>query len=166
MEFAMKPTHRKATPFMRTIRLATILLLPVLIAIEALADETGLLGGLRRHTVLGSTIPENGDQNPYAVVVSPVTTGALQKDDVLIDNFNDRNNLQGLGSTIVRYRPSTKKMTLFASVPRNLPQCPGGVGMTAAMAVLTSGWVIVGSLPSKDGTDQPPLSGPFVMLVH
>ena len=148
----MKPTHRKATPFMRTIRLATILLLPVLIAIEALADETGLLGGLRRHTVLGSTIPENGDQNPYAVVVSPVTTGALQKDDVLIDNFNDRNNLQGLGSTIVRYRPSTKKMTLFASVPRNLPQCPGGVGMTAAMAVLTSGWVIVGSLPSKDGT--------------
>ena len=50
-------------------------------------------------------MPDNGDQNPYAIVVAPVTTGKLQQGDVLVDNFNDRNNLQGLGSTIVYYRP-------------------------------------------------------------
>lgn len=35
----------------------------------------------------------------------------------------------------------------------NLPgKCPGGVGLTTALAVLRTGWVIVGSLPTTDGT--------------
>ena len=143
---------RKISIFKQVVISASILLASSATFIGAKADDNGMLGSIRRHTILGSTIPDNGDQNPYAVVVAPVTIGKIQKDDVLVDNFNDRNNLQGLGSTIVSYRPSTKKVTLFASVPRTLPQCPGGVGMTAAMAVLKSGWVIVGSLPSKDGT--------------
>jgi hypothetical protein len=78
--------------------------------------------------------------------------GKLQQDDVLVDNFNNMTNLQGLGTTIVDYNPTTRKTTLFASVPRQLPQCPGGVGLSTAMAVLKSGWVIVGSTPSNDGT--------------
>lgn len=116
------------------------------------AAERGLLEQFRKHTILGSTVPENGDQNPYAIVVAPVSIGKIQKGDVLVDNFNDRNNLQGLGTTIVSFSPATKKVTLFASVARNLPQCPGGVGLTTAMTMLKSGWVIVGSLPSQDGT--------------
>jgi hypothetical protein len=99
-------------------------------------------------------VPDNGDQNPYAVFVAPVSAGKIQQGDVLVDNFNDLSNLQGLGSTIVRYSPETKQVTLFASVPRHLPQCPGGVGMTTAMAMLKTGWVIVGSLPSNDGTTR------------
>ena len=55
-------------------------------------------------------MPANGDQNPYAIVVAPVSAGKIQEGDVLVDNFNDRNNLQGLGSTIVTYRPSTKQL--------------------------------------------------------
>src|SRR5580700_3869429 len=31
-------------------------------------------------------------------------------------------------------------------------QCPGGVGLTSALVVLGAGWVIVGSLPTSDGT--------------
>ncbi|MFX8817156.1 hypothetical protein ABTM85_20085, partial [Acinetobacter baumannii] len=85
-------------------------------------------------------------------VVAPVTAGPIQKDDVLVDNFNDANNLQGLGTTIVGWRPSTKKLYLVAQVPRQLPGCPGGVGLTTAMTMLKSGWLIVGSAPSRDGT--------------
>ena len=48
--------------------------------------------------------PDNGDLNPYAIVVAPVSSGNIQKGDVLVDNFNDISNLQGTGTTIVDYR--------------------------------------------------------------
>jgi hypothetical protein len=115
-------------------------------------EPRGFLETIHKHSTLTSTVPDNGDQNPYAIVVAPVSVGKIQKDDVLIDNFNNLSNLQGLGTTIVDYNPATHKTSLFASVPRNLPQCPGGVGLTTAMTMLKSGWVIVGSTPSNDGT--------------
>jgi hypothetical protein len=112
----------------------------------------GYLETVHRRTTLTSTVAPNGDLNPYAVVVAPVSLGRIQKDDVLVDNFNNVSNLQGTGTTIVGYRPSTKQTYLFATVPQNLAQCPGGVGLTTAMTMLKTGWVIVGSAPSKDGT--------------
>lgn len=128
------------------------------------ADQGGMLETIKRHSLVTSTVPANGDQNPYAIVVAPVTAGKIQQGDVLIDNFNDRNNLQGLGTTIVRYTPATKAMALFAQIPRNLPQCPGGVGLTTAMTMLKSGWVIVGSLPSQDGTTRTKGQGCLIVL--
>jgi hypothetical protein len=119
------------------------------------ADEArGFLETVKKHVTLTSTVPDNGDQNPYAVVVAPVSAGKIQKDDVLVDNFNNISNLQGLGTSIVDYNPATKQTTLFAKLPRHLPLCPGGVGLTTAMTMLKSGWVIVGSLPSNDGTTR------------
>src|SRR6202012_2047778 len=56
-----------------------------------------------------------------------------------------------------------KQLSLFAAIPRNLPQCPGGVGLTTAMTMLKSGWVIVGSLPSQDGTTK--TKGPGCLIV-
>src|ERR1700755_755168 len=100
------------------------------------AEPKGFLESVRRHSMVTSTVPANGDQNPYAIVIAPVTAGKVQAGDVLVDNFNDRNNLQGLGSTIVAYRPTTKQLHLVAAIPRNLPQCPGGVGLTTAMTML------------------------------
>jgi hypothetical protein len=129
----------------------------------ARADDAGFLGGIRRHSLVTSTVPSNGDQNPYAVVIVPVTSGKLRQGDVLVDNFNDKNNLQGLGTTIVSVDPATRKLSLFAAVPRHLASCPGGVGLTTAMAVLKSGWVIVGSLPSQDGTTR--TKGPGCLIV-
>jgi hypothetical protein len=116
------------------------------------ANADGVLEGLRRHTTLTSTITDNGDLNPYAVVVAPVASGKIQKGDVLVDNFNNTSNLQGTGGTIIDYNPSTRATTLFAKLPQNLSQCPGGIGLTTAMTMLSSGWVIVGSTPSTDGT--------------
>jgi hypothetical protein len=146
--------------------------IPALLACTALiltaagthAAETGFLETVRRHSIVTSTVPKNGDQNPYAIVVAPVSAGTIQKDDVLVDNFNDRNNLQGLGSTIVAYRPATKQLRPFAEIPRNLPGCPGGIGLTTAMTMLRSGWVIVGSLPSKDGTTRTKGQGCLIVL--
>ena len=130
----------------------------------AQANEAGFLENLHRHTTLTSTVPANGDENPYAIFVAPVSAGKIQQGDVLVDNFNDKNNLQGLGTTIVDYRPSTRSLTLFASIPRHLPQCPGGVGLTTAMTMLKTGWVIVGSLPSNDGTTATKGQGCLIVL--
>ena len=84
------------------------------------AQPASFLDSIRRQTTLTSTVPGNGDQNPYAIVVAPVSAGVIQKDDVLVTNFNNDGNLQGLGTTIVAFNPATKKLTTFASLPRNL----------------------------------------------
>ncbi|AGK50351.1 hypothetical protein BTI_5779 [Burkholderia thailandensis MSMB121] len=133
-------------------------------AAAARAEPQGFLETLHRHTTLVNTVPDNGDQNPYAIAVAPVSAGAVQQGDVLVDNFNNAANLQGTGSTIVNYRPSTKQMSLFASIPRNLNACPGGVGLSTAMTMLKSGWVIVGSTPSNDGTTDTKGAGCLIML--
>jgi hypothetical protein len=118
----------------------------------ASAAPKGFLETIHRHVTLTSSVTDNGDLNPYAVVVAKVSAGKIQKDDVLVDNFNNISNLQGTGTTIVLYRPATKQTLLFAKLPQSLAECPGGVGLTTAMTMLKTGWVIVGSTPSKDGT--------------
>ena len=144
---------------------ALALVAPTLvISSTAAAEPKGLLETIKRHSLLTSTVPTNGDQNPYAIVIAPITAGTIQKDEVLVDNFNDRNNLQGLGTTIVKYNMASKQLTLFAAIPRNLPECPGGVGLTTAMTMLKSGWVIVGSLPSQDGTTRTKGQGCLIVL--
>ena len=143
----------------RLLPIALMLLLPG----AAIADDT-LLATLKHQTLLSPTVPENGDQNPYAVVVAPVSAGTIAKDDVLITNFNDSNNLQGLGTTIMRYTPATRAMTEWAKLPRHLPACPGGIGLTTAMAMLRAGFVIVGSTPSEDGTPRTRGAGCLIVL--
>ncbi|UXU88594.1 hypothetical protein [Burkholderia sp. S-53] len=133
-------------------------------AAGAFAEPQGFLETLHRHTLLVNTVPDNGDQNPYAITVAPVSAGTIQAGDVLVDNFNNAANLQGTGSTIVNYRPSTKQMSLFASIPRDLKACPGGVGLSTAMTMLKSGWVIVGSTPSNDGTTSTKGAGCLIVL--
>jgi len=128
------------------------------------AQSASFLDGVHRQSTLVSTVPDNGDQNPYAIVVAPVSAGSIQKDDVLVTNFNNAGNLQGLGTTIVDYNPTTKKLSTFATLPRDLPQCPGGVGLTTAMTMLKTGWVIVGSAPSADGTTKTKGAGCLIVL--
>src|SRR5271156_6730172 len=127
------------------------------------AQPSIFLDKIHRQTTVTSTVPDNGDQNPYAIVVAPVSAGTIQKDDVLVSNFNNDGNLQGLGTTIVNFNPTTKKLSTFAALPSNLAQCPGGVGLTTAMTMLKTGWVIVGSAPSADGTTK--TKGPGCLIV-
>ncbi len=159
----MTPGPRRA-PVSTTLA-AVLLLAAVAVTSPTRADEPrGFLETVHRHLTLTSTVPDNGDQNPYALVVAPVSAGKVEAGDVLVDNFNDLSNLQGLGTTIVDFNPTTRKTTLFARLPRQLPQCPGGVGLSTAMTMLKSGWVVVGSTPSNDGTTRTKGNGCLMVL--
>jgi len=145
--------------------LASVTLVCLGMAVPAAhAQNTMYLAGLKKHHLLASMVPENGDQNPYALIVAPVTAGTVQQGDVLVDNFNNNGNLQGTGSTIMDYRPATGQTTTFAAIPHNLPGCPGGIGLSTAMIMLKSGWVIVGSAPSTDGTTKTLGAGCLIVL--
>ncbi|MGF6811027.1 hypothetical protein OKW30_006219 [Paraburkholderia sp. Clong3] len=133
-------------------------------AASAQAEPQGFLETIKHHTTLINTVPDNGDQNPYALVVAPVSAGTVKKGDVLVGNFNNSTNLQGTGSTIIDYHPDTRQMTVFATVPRDLKECPGGIGLSTAMTMLKSGWVIVGSTPSNDGTTGTKGAGCLIVI--
>jgi len=116
-------------------------------------------------TPVSSTVPSNGEVNPYGVAVVQATSGALVQGNVLVSNFNNKANQQGTGTTIVQIAPDGTR-TLFARInATTLPgMCPGGVGLTTALVVLRSGWVIVGSLPTADGTSATAQAGCLIVL--
>ena len=132
----------------------------------AQSKETAFIAGLNKISTFASTVPSNGDVNPYGIAIVPNTTGSLNKGDILVSNFNNSANLQGTGTTIVKITPNGTQ-SLFAQINRNTvsPQsCPGGIGLTTALTVLKSGWVIVGSLPSLDGTPATVGTGCLLVL--
>ncbi len=111
------------------------------------------------------TNPGNGDINPYGVAVVPRSTGKLVKGHVLVSNFNNSNNSQGTGTTISDIAPDgTVKLFAEISASRLPGPCPGGIGLTTALSVLRSGWVIVGSLPTSDGTSATAAAGCLLVL--
>jgi hypothetical protein len=108
--------------------------------------------------VVSSTIPSNGDLNPYGIVFVPrefPSGGKIASGDVLVANFNNLSNLQGTGVTIIKFTPAGPvapsvapgqngtATTFFTSNPH---------GLTTALGILRKGFVIVGNLPSTDGT--------------
>jgi hypothetical protein len=114
---------------------------------------------------VSSTVPGNGDVNPYGVFQVPRSVGKLVRGNILISNFNNSANLQGTGTTLVQISPGGS-FSLFAQIDAGtLPgSCPGGVGLTTALVVLRSGWVIVGSLPTSDGTSATAQAGCLIVL--
>jgi hypothetical protein len=129
------------------------------------ATATSFVGGFNNVQTIASTVPMNGDVNPYGIAVAPVTQGKLVAGDVLISNFNNRRNLQGTGTTIVEVSPSGSVVPFASLNARRLPgACPGGVGLTTALVALQSGWVIVGSLPTSDGMSATAQAGCLIVL--
>ncbi len=116
-------------------------------------------------TTIASTVPGNGDVNPYGIAIVRHSAGRLRAGDVLISNFNDKANLQGTGKTLVEISPGGHR-SLFATVRRSmLPgSCPGGVGLTTALQVLPGGWVVVGSTPSANGMAATAKAGCLIVL--
>jgi hypothetical protein len=95
-----------------------------------------------------STVPANGDLNPYGVAFVPRGfRGPLEPGDVLVSNFNNLGNQQGTGTTIVRITPRGHTSLFF--------QGAAGLGLTTALGVLKRGFVLVGSLPSPTGSCTP-----------
>lgn len=99
-----------------------------------------------------STIPANGDMNPYGVAFVPngfPGDSKIAPGDVLVGNFNNGANLQGTGTSIIRLpaqgpiAPPGSAETFFTS---KLP------GISTALGVLKGGFVVVGNVPTTDGT--------------
>jgi hypothetical protein len=94
-----------------------------------------------------STIPPTGpaDLNPYGVAFAPAnfpTTGTLQPGDLLVANFNNPENTQGTGTTILRITPTGQRSVFFTSTL---------LGLDGGLAVLQSGLVIVANVPNVGG---------------
>jgi hypothetical protein len=123
------------------------------------ADAANLEAFLRHYRV-SSTIPPNGDLNPYGVAFVPAGFpggGNIAPGDVLVANFNDINNCQGQGTTIIKFTPNNVSApdSVAPGVAPGQPgnavtffQSPKQVGLSTALGVLKGGFVIVGNVPS------------------
>jgi hypothetical protein len=134
----------------------------------ALAQPGGsgsYLSHFSKLSTIASTVPHNGDVNPYGIFVVRHSTGHLHAGSVLISNFNNKANLQGTGTTIVQVSPRGHR-TVFAQLKAsNLPgACPGGVGLSTALVILPGGWVVVGSVPSTNGMAATAKAGCLIVL--
>jgi hypothetical protein len=152
-------TPRRGSLTRRCITLATFALL-------AGATGTGVAQGhdsdeafLPSPVRSASTVPANGDLNPYGVAFVPhnfqTGSGPLKQGDILVSNFNNSANLQGTGTTIVRIPASGSPKLFF--------QGKAGLGLSTALGTLQYGFVVVGNSPSTDGTSA--TAGPGSLLV-
>lgn len=118
------------------------------IGLIVLSLGSSLAGGqpiLPPTSTVASTVPNNHDVNPYGIAFVPAglpAGSALQAGDVVVSNFNAASNKQGTGTTIVKLVTDGKPVTFFQG--QNL-------GLTTALAVLKSGYVLVGNLPTTNG---------------
>lgn len=147
----MNKKHESITRTTLTVLLASLGFWSALAA-PAQADEKFLPKAIN-----SSTIPANGDLNPYGVAFVPEGFrggGSIAAGDVLVSNFNNggnppTGNIQGTGTTIIRQpahgpiAPPGSAITFFTS---KLP------GLSTALGVLRRGFVIVGNVPTTDGT--------------
>ncbi|TKC79931.1 hypothetical protein FAZ69_30275 [Trinickia terrae] len=105
-----------------------------------------------------TTVPANGDENPYGVAFVPEgfpSFGTIDAGDLLISNFNNSSNQQGTGTTIVKITRDNKPVTFFQG---------SGLGLTTALGVLRAGFVVVGSTPTTDGTSATVMPGTLLVL--
>jgi len=110
---------------------------------------------LGREAQVTSTVPANGDVNPYGVAFVPSEFhkgGTISPGDVLVSNFNNVKNLQGTGTTIVKFTPSRNGPVAPNGSAAVFFQGAPGLGLTTALGVLRRGFVIVGNTPTTDGT--------------
>ncbi len=134
-----------------------------LLGLTAISQADAILNRLNTITTVASTVPANGDINPYGVAIVEQSVGNLKKGHILVSNFNNNQNYQGTGSTIVDVAPDGS-VSLFAQIGDLPGPCPGGVGLTTALVVLRSGWVIVGSLPTTNGQAATAQAGCLIVL--
>src|SRR5579871_496334 len=123
-------------------------------------DSPSILSQLSTSTQrIVSTVPANGDVNPYGVAFVPPgfpKNGSLEPGDILVSNFNNSTNLQGTGTTIVDITPTGGVSVFF--------QGKAGLGLTTALGVLKRGFVIVGNLPTTDGSSSTVQQGSLLVL--
>jgi hypothetical protein len=115
--------------------------------------------------VTSTTVPANGDLNPYGVAVVPAgfpAGSAIKAGEILVSNFNNKDNLQGTGSTIIKLTPNG----VIAPNGTASVFFDGGTGhgLTTALGVLQRGYVLIGNVPTTDGTSKTVKPGALLVL--
>jgi hypothetical protein len=149
---------QRAPRVARSALLAACLALPQLGAGRAEAKEVPK-PILPPTPIVSSTVPANGDLNPYGVAFVPSGFpggGPLAIGDILVSNFNNSGNLQGTGTTIVDVAPDGTTSLFFPGTPP--------LGLTTGLVILKKGLVVVGNFPSPDGTCENAQPGSLLVI--
>jgi hypothetical protein len=158
-------THRIAWASTALVGAAATAMFAVAAPVAQAGTPKSFIGQFHKLSTIASTVPKNGDVNPYGVAVVSENEGMLVKGNVLVSNFNNRKNLQGTGTTIVQVSPRGQVSVFAHIVASRLPgSCPGGVGLTTALDILQGGWVVVGSLPTTNGMAATAKAGCLIVL--
>ncbi len=144
---------------MKNTTVRTLLIIPFLGAAAFGHANSSILKNLPANPAFDvSTVPGNGDMNPYGVAYVPAgfpKGGAIAPGDILVSNFNNSQNLQGTGTTIVSFSQTGSQKLFFQGQ---------GLGLSTALGVLKAGYVIVGSVPTTDGTYYTITQGSLLVL--
>ena len=108
-------------------------------------DEDGhsVLKQLDDLATIGSTVPANGEQNPYGLDVAKTDAGKLEAGDLVVCDFNNAANVQGTGSTIIALHPHPGATTRFVA------QDPSLLGCTA-LALAPSDFIWAAAFAAND----------------
>ena len=147
VEVAKKSYRRKLFNPGRVARVSaiatTLALLPAHHAFADADDRNQQI--LPFQTFTESTVPSNGDVNPYGVAFVPPdfpAGGVLNPGDLLVSNFNNNQNIQGTGTTIIRVTPNGQTSLFF--------QGSAPLGLSTGLAVLKAGFVLVANCPTNN----------------
>ncbi len=111
------------------------------------APGQSVIESLKMRTI-GSTVDAaNGDQNPYGLAIAPAGGGNIAAGDLVVCNFNDGLNIQGLGTTIEVLKPYP------GATPRRLIADPRLTGCAAIAMGGAAPWVA-----ALDANDNPIVS--------
>jgi hypothetical protein len=169
LDKAIYPSPARKGNFKRVACYAMFAATMALVPLRAWADSDDPERFIPR-TLVSSTIPANGDLNPYGVAFVPPgfpPGGPLKPGDVLVSNFNcgscnGSTNLQGTGTTIIQLTPSSgaagdgTASVYFQGTPP--------LGLTLALGVLQRGFVLVGSVTTTDGKSDTVAAGPLLFI--
>lgn len=151
-----------ARPGARTLTILLGLLLATTVSAMAAGHDNGTDDAFLPSPARGvSTVPSNGDANPYGVAFVEhdfaAGSGPLKAGDILVSNFNNAAGQQGTGTTIVDVPKAGGAATLFF-------QGTAPLGLTTALGLLHKGFVVVGNGPTVDGTAATASPGSLLVI--
>src|ERR1700722_11100842 len=143
---------RHSAPGVRNLRRALSMILLAasggLAAVQDAATEEAFISKL----VNSSTVRSNEHVIAHGGAFVPErfhAGGSIAPGDVLPANFNARSNIQGTGTTIIQFTPTGTIAPPGAATTFFTSALPG---LSTALGVLKGGLVLVGNLPTTDGT--------------
>jgi len=88
----MRGKHRAILAAAASVTVSAIAAAGLFVSPQAQAQSLSFIGRFHTITTVASTVPANGDLNPYGVAVVGRSQGKLVKGNILVSNFNNSHN--------------------------------------------------------------------------